>query len=137
LSAHELAVLIASAKILDELPDFAVAVEEPSTRIALALGFGEQSRDEAFTDAALAAGDQNPPLHAVRSSASKALFSVARAVCDVTTRVAVAGADRVLGALLLVPFVEVAMTAWTACRRLSTLAVIPEALSFLASPVTL
>jgi hypothetical protein len=57
LAAHELAVLIAGAEILDELPDLTIAVEEPGTRIGLAFGFGEQSGNEAFADTAFAAGD--------------------------------------------------------------------------------
>jgi len=85
LVTHDLPVLVASTKIVGELPDFAVTVEQPRRRFYFALGLGEQSRNKTLADAALAARDENPTLHAVRSSASKTLLSLPRESCDTGT----------------------------------------------------
>jgi hypothetical protein len=77
LSSEKPSPFVTSAEVLDELPDLAVAVDEPGARFALAFGLREQACDKAFADAAFAAGDEDPSLHAVRSSASKALLSLA------------------------------------------------------------
>lgn len=75
LVAHKSPTLIALAEILDELPNLAVTIDEPSRGLRLTFELGEEPRDETFADAAFPARNEDPAFHAVRSSASKALFS--------------------------------------------------------------
>jgi len=82
LTTHDLPVLVASTEILCELSDFAVTVEQPCRRFHLALGLGEQTRNETLANATFTARDENPTPHAVRSSASKTLLSLARRSCE-------------------------------------------------------